>query len=557
MVQKKKIKAKKNKDRLNFPKKKDRFSAGRPSPPLESFQQNLLQQAIALQQAGRHVEAEALYGQILLAQPTHPEALYHLSVLYRQRGMNEKALELINKALACRANFMKAYEVKIGALLALGKKDEAAATWRQLLSLQPHDSWLINKYGVFLYELGRLDEALLAFRKAVSIKPDYAVAHHNIGNVSRELGQLSDAIASFKKALFFKPDYVEAIRMLSLMEKHTEINDEILSYEKMYTNCNLVDDKKIDLGFALGKIYEDLQDYDKAFTFLLEANRLKRRSYKYSVRTDYDLFERIKRTFSRDFFSLRRGSGNQDKTPIFIVGMPRSGSTLIEQILASHPQVFGADELPILPNLIYETSLRMKTRPVPECFSDLDAQMCARMGSDYIEKIREYSSDAEFITDKNLFNFLNVGLIEAILPNAKVIHSIRNPMDTCLSIFKNYFINNKTCKFAYDLTELGQYYRLYRGLTEYWEKVLPGFMHTVKYEELVSDPEPQIRRLLKFCGLSPVKDSLSFYKTERVVRTTSFMQVRKPIYKDSVELWRRFEKQLAPLRKALESPLIF
>lgn len=557
MVAKKAIKTKKNKYRLSPPKKKDRFAVGKTNPPSVSLQQNLLQQALTLQQAGRLSEAEALYEQILSLQPNHAETLYYSGVLCRQLGMREKALEKFNRALASKPELITAYDAKINVLLALGKKAEAVATWRQLLALQPADSWTLNKYGVFLYELGRLDEALAAFKKAVSIKPDYATAHHNLGNVLRELGRLNDAIASFKKALSLKSDYVEAIRMLSLMEQHTEINDDIRSYEKMYTNGNLVDAKKIDLGFALGKIYEDLNDYDKAFVFLLEANRLKRRSYRYSVRTDYDLFERFKSTFSTEFFSSRRGWGNKDRTPLFIVGMPRSGSTLIEQILASHPQVFGAGEVSILSRIIYEASLRMRTKQVPECLGDLDEKTLAGLGTEYIEKVREYSADAKYITDKNLFNFLHVGLIKAILPNATIIHAIRDPMDNCLSIFKNYFINNKTCKFAYDLTELGQYYRLYHDLMKYWEKILPGFMHTVKYEELVSDPEPQVRSLLECCGLSWDEDCLSFYEKKRTVSTTSFMQVRKPIYKDSVALWRRYEKHLAPLRKALESPLIF
>jgi tetratricopeptide (TPR) repeat protein len=384
------------------------------------------------------------------------------------------------------------------------------------------------------------------------MNPKETTTYFNMGNVLRELGQLDDSISSYKKALSLRPDYVEAYRVLSLAQKHTELTDDISKYENMYLHGNLIDEKKIHLGFALGKIFEDLKDYDKSFGFLIEANYLKRKSYNYSIKNDHDRFERIKQTFSQSFFSSHRETGNQDRTPIFIVGLPRSGSSLIEQILASHPQVFGAGEVSILFDVVYDTWLGIKTKPIPEFLSDLNGDRLTMMGSEYIERIRGYSKDKAHITDKNLFNFLHVGLIKAILPNAKVIHCKRNPMDNCLSLFKNYFESNKSFKFAYNLIELGQYYNLYRDLMEHWENVLPGFMYSINYEEMVSDQENQSRKLLEFCGLPFDEACLNFFKKERSVKTISSMQVRQPIYKSSVELWRRYEKHLEPLRATIE-----
>jgi tetratricopeptide (TPR) repeat protein len=548
-------KSKKNKYFSTNKNKKNRFSSGGSSRSSDVFQQKTIQQAVAFYQKGHLIQAENLFSQVLLQDPNHPEALYFSGVISHQRGMNVKAVELLNKALDIRPDLIPAYNVLINALVAQGTKKDAVPVYRKLLSLQPDSPEINNNFGVLLDELGMTEEALVYFRKTISINPKEATTHFNMGNVLRELGRLSDSIDSYKKALSLRPDYVEAFRVLSLARKHTELTDDISDYEKMYVQGSLTNEKKVHLGFALGKIFEDLKDYDKSFAFLIEANYLKRKSYNYSIKNDHDRFERIKQTFSQSFFSSHRETGDQDRTPIFLVGLPRSGSSLIEQILASHThtQVFGAGEVSILFDLVYDTWLGIKTKPIPEFLSDLNGDRLTRMGSDYIARIRRYSKDSAYITDKNLFNFQHVGLIKAILPNAKVIHCKRNPMDNGLSIFKNFFESNEAFKFAYNLIELGQYSNLYRDLMEHWERVLPGFVYTINYEEMVSDQENQSRRLLEFCGLPFDEACLNFFKKERSVKTISSMQVRQPIYKSSVELWRRYEKHLEPLRIAIES----
>ncbi|MBW2471232.1 MAG: sulfotransferase [Deltaproteobacteria bacterium] len=232
------------------------------------------------------------------------------------------------------------------------------------------------------------------------------------------------------------------------------------------------------------------------------------------------------------------------------MGMPRSGTTLIEQIIASHPLVFGAGELLFLPDLVNKICADAAAGKFPECVLGLDMEGFERIGSAYIEKIREYSDSAQHITDKLPHNFMHVGLINKILPNAKVIHCVRNPLDNCLSIFKTDFME-QLHRYAYDLVETGQYYTLYLGLMAHWEKVMPGFMYTLKYEDVVSDQQKQIKGILNFCGLPWDEACLNFHKTKRKVVTASLAQVRQPIYKDSVELWKRYEKQLEPLRKVI------
>ena len=493
-------------------------------------------------------EAAGYFGQALSLQPDYIDALNRLGVIRLTQGRLDEAVATFSRMVELQPDNPQAHFNLGIALYDQGKLDAAVASFRRLVALQPDYVEAHYNLGNFLMEQGKLDEAINSFNKALELKPDYAEARCNLGLLYKELGQTDDAVASFKKALSLKPDYVRAYKGLSLITKYTEFNEIIKKMENLYSRKGISEADRKDLGFALGKTFEDLGDYNKSFDYILEANRLKRKSYNYSIQKDHDLFAGIKEVFSPAFFASHRNSGFQDKTPIFILGMPRSGTTLVEQILASHPRVFGAGELAALFNVTNSFCTAGKAQ-FPEYIIDLDEETLLRMGSEYIEKIRKYSIKADYITDKMPHNFLRVGLIKIILPNAKVIHCVRNPMDTCLSIFKMDFTTPHG--YAYDLIELGQYYNLYRDLMTHWEKVLPGFMYTIKYEELVTDQENQTKDLLSFCNLPWDKACLTFYKTERRVRTASLAQVRQPIYKDSVNLWKRYEKQLEPLRKEI------
>jgi len=303
------------------------------------------------------------------------------------------------------------------------------------------------------------------------------------------------------------------------------------------------------LGFALGKAYEDLADDQKAFSFITEANRLKRSTYTYSTSDDAAFFSRIAASFDASLFTGLAHAGCVDERSVFIVGMPRSGTSLVEQILSSHPQVFGAGELTDLGRVI--ETLCQDRGGYPAAVSRLQPGDLAVSGQAYVDQVRERAPDARRIIDKMPQNFLYVGMIRLLLPNARVIHCQREPMDTCFSIFKHGFLNLHS--YAYDQQELGSYYWLYQQLMAHWRDVLPGFMYELNYEALVANQELETHRLLEYCGLSWDDACLSFHKTERVVRTASTTQVRRPIYTDSVKRWKRFEEGLAPLREALGS----
>jgi len=548
-----------------------------------SSQQEMFQQAILQHQTGHLQQAEILYRKILHTDPNHFHALQNMGILAHQLRNNEFAVELLRKAVKCRPDFAgahynlgvslydsgqltealtsfrraislnpeyaEAYCNQGNILMSEGHMDEAAASYRQAIILKPDYVDAHYNLGTALMAQGNLEETIASFRRALRLRPDFAEAHCNLGITLKELGEIDAAVASFKKALQLNPNFALAYNSLALLIKFTEVDNIILAMQKLYSKEETSDPDRRDLGFALGKAFEDLNLYEKSFEYILEANRLKRLEYNYSIQNDANFIEKIKKIFSPDFFSLHQGLGCQDKSPIFIVGMPRSGTSLVEQVLASHPLVFGAGELEILGSLINTVCKESSAERFPECARDLDETALAKIGSEYITEIRQYSTDAQYITDKMPYNFLRLGLIKIILPRAKIIHCTRDPMDNCYSIFKKDFRGDHG--YAFTMEELGQYYTLYRGLMAHWEMLLPDFICSIQYEEMVSGQEAQTKRLLDFCGLPWDNRCLDFYKTKRRVSTASFAQVRRPIYRDSVQLWRHYEKQLEPLKESL------
>lgn len=278
---------------------------------------------------------------------------------------------------------------------------------------------------------------------------------------------------------------------------------------------------------------------------------MKRSGYDYSLEEDKEFFSCIKEMFSAELFKKHSNSGTDNNAPIFILGMPRSGTTLTEQILSSHQMVYGAGELPDIRKLLSQMCGAGEYKKFPKLVGSLGNDDLSRIGSEYIKGLRKRNSSAEHITDKMPHNFLHVGMIRLMLPNAKIIHCKRDPIDNCLSIFKQNF--GGVHKYAYDLAELGGYHLLYQDLMEHWNKVLPGFVFELQYEDMVADQEGMTRKLLEFCGLPWDDNCLQFHKSERTVKTASYTQVRKKIYSDSVQLWKRYEQELQPLISALDA----
>ena len=333
------------------------------------------------------------------------------------------------------------------------------ASYRKALAIKPDYAGAHNNLGNALKELGRLDEAVASYLKALAIKPDYAKAQNNLGVALQDLGRLDEAVASYHKALATKPDFAEAHLNLSGVKKYSEYDEDIRAMEQAYAKPAISDEQRMHLAFGLGKAFEDLHQYEKAFSFFAEGNSIKRGSYSYSIDDHGNFFKKLEEAFDSSLFAKYQGRGCDDETPIFILGMPRSGTTLVEQILASHRQVHGAGELGTLGRIVSSYFDKRNGVEFPESIRQVDGADFERPGVEYIQAIRRHSLDIRFITHKMPRNFIYIGLIKLMLPDAKVIHCRRDPADTCLSIFKTYFTGKH--EYSHDLGELGRYYKLY------------------------------------------------------------------------------------------------
>jgi hypothetical protein len=344
------------------------------------------------------------------------------------------------------------------------------------------------------------------------------------------------------------PGSAITFRVLGEAKRFSAADPHLAAMEKLARDmASLSPDEQIDLHFALAKAYDDLGDHDGSFRHLLQGNGLKRRQFTYDHAAIHDLLGRIQKVFTPELMRDKHSVCDPSPVPVFIIGMPRSGTTLIEQILASHPKVFGAGELVNLANAVERICQPV---PFPEAISSMKRQELCEVGTSYVAEIRQLASKAERVTDKLPGNFRYAGLINLVLPNARIIHARRDPLDTCFSCFSTLFAG--PIVYSYDLTELGRYYRAYDMLMQHWRRVLPpGVMLEVQYEHLTADLEGEASRIVGHCGLDWNDACLSFHKTERPVRTASAVQVRQPIYRSSIGRARHYVHQLRPLIKAL------
>ena len=469
-------------------------------------------------------------------------------VTQRAHGLIKEAESSFRLAIKAKPDLAEAH-YNLGVVLEdKGFWDKAEISYREALIHKPGYINALNRLGSLKKAQGKLEEAASYYLKALTAMPESDMSHFNLARTRLEQGRLDDAREIYRKVLLIKPDYGEAHRSLSSLIKYqTKTDSHLQEMENLFRRNKLDDSQRMHLAFALGKAYEDLAEYEKSFNYYQEGNRLKRATFNYSTDDTIALFEQIKQVFTH---SVTSASTIDDiKTPIFIVGMPRSGTTLVEQILASHPEVFGGGELmDFLDSILQITN----SEQLQEAFNRLledQGQMFLKIGEAYLRRLSRYGGGAHLITDKLPSNFMFIGLIRQALPFAKIIHCRRDSMDTCFSIYKNFFVGE--INYAYELTELGEYYQLYEDLMQFWHRLFPDDIYDLSYEKLIVDQEKETRRLLDYCGLPWHQACLTFHQTNRPVATASATQVRRPIYNDSIELWRNYEKYLTPLKAAL------
>jgi tetratricopeptide (TPR) repeat protein len=507
---------------------------------------------IALQGQDKLDEAVTHYQQALALKPDYAEAHNNLGVALRQQSKLDESVAELRRAVALDPNAES--HCNLGdALREQGNLDEALASYEQALALRPDYAEAHNNLGAALQWQGFLDEAVAHYQQALAVDPKFAGAYHNLGMVWRILGRLTEARHAHEKAIELAPRPA-FYRALAQLKRFAPGDEDLAALERLASKpASLSPEDRMELGFALGKAYRDLGDYERSLRHLLEANALQRQRIVYDEAARLGHFDRIREIFSPELMHEKRGLGNTSAAPVFIIGMPRSGTTLVEQILASHPRVFGAGELDKMSEAVSALSRAESGEPsFPEALSSIGGEQLYQLGTSYVAAVRALAPSAERITDKMPHNFRFVALIHLALPNARIIHLRRDPVDTCLSCFSLLFVGHHP--YAYDLAELGRYYRAYEALMEHWRKVLPpGVMLEVQYEEITADPEGQARRIVAHCGLEWDDACLSFHETERPVRTASAVQVRQPIYRTSVGRWRPYEHLFGPLLEALRA----
>lgn len=464
-------------------------------------------------------KAELAFGNALRLQPDYVEAYEGLARCAQEKRDLPKAEQHANKALALK---------------------ERAATWSLLGGIYSEQSFP--------------EKAAEAYDKALALAPDLVSAWLGKGHLLMETGKMDAAEQHFQRALELDPLNI-APRLSLTQVRKTRADDANFTalQEAAKGIATMPATKALSLHYALGKAYEDLKRYDDAFPHYLEGARLKRERLQYSAENNHLIAQNIRSMFTRERLDSLRGAGNASAAPIFVLGMPRSGTTLTETIIASHPDVHGAGELPDLLHLIGQP---LGEPPVgyPLNVQFLSQDDLTRMGTQYVAQLMERAPESKHITDKMPANFLGVGLIHLMLPNAKIVHVRRNPVDTCLSGFTRLF--NRSQHQSYDLREMGRYYRDYWDIMAHWREVLPaGSFYELQYETLVANQEEESRKLIAYCGLDWNDACLDPHKTERTVKTASITQVRQPVYQSSVERWRVYEKFLGPLLEELSDIL--
>jgi tetratricopeptide (TPR) repeat protein len=516
--------------------------------------QDLFDTAVRYHLAGRLADAELIYRQILAREPTHADTLHALGLMASGLGRKDMAIDLFRQAIDVRSDD-PFYHNNLGvALQELARFAEAEAQFRRSLALSPDYLDAHNNLGNALWEQGRFTEAVAHYQRAIALRPDCAIAHANLGNALQTNGDIEPARREFERAIELEPTRGRHYRYL-VNTKRIAAGDRVLGAMEALARdmCSLPAEDSKNLHFALGKAYADLAQPVRSFRHLLRGNALRRAEFNYDEPALLDFFRRIRASFTPELMKARRDLGAPSRAPIFIVGMPRSGTTLVEQVLSSHPAVFGAGEL----SDVSLAAARLiapdaGAASFPEIVPLLSERELRQFGEQYLAGVTALAPAADRITDKMPENFRYLGLIHLALPNARIIHVRRDPLDTCLSCFSTLFEVGH--HYTYDLTELGGFYRGYATMMEHWRRVLPaGAMLETRYEDVVADVEGEARRMLAFCGLPWDAACLAFHQTRRPVKTASLIQVRQPIYRASVGRSRPYRALLRPLSDALES----
>jgi tetratricopeptide (TPR) repeat protein len=496
--------------------------------------------------------AERIVRDYLLKHGNEVEAMRLLAKIGMKLDVLDDAELLLESALALAPDYHAMRLDYVHTLLGRHKYLQAMPQIERLLEVEPHNLAYRTVHATTCVGLGQHERAVLLYRQLLAESPNPAEIHLSIAHALKTLGRHDEAVASYRMAFELRPGYGDAYWSLANLKTYRFGAQDVAAMRGQVESPHVQMDDRYHLCFALGKALEDCGEYAESFRYYERGNALKKAESRFKIGSIERTAKLQAAVCTREFFAVRRGFGCSRPDPIFIVGLPRAGSTLLEQILASHSQVEGTMELPNILRFVSELRGRETdfTDPrYPKVLSELSADDFRKLGEKYIADTRVYRGTKPRFVDKMPNNFRHIGLIHLILPNAKIIDARRDAMACCFSNFKQLFASGQ--EFTYSLEDLARYYRSYVELMAHWDQALPGRVLRVNYEDVVLDLETNVRRILDHCELPFERACLEFYNTARSVRTASSEQVRQPIFKEGLDQWRNFEPWLTPLKNAL------
>ena len=508
----------------------------------------LLYKGVRHLHASRYRKAEDAFKKLLIEDENNIDALRFMGILAFKSGNHDIAEAMLTKALRLDPTYSLVWANLAQVYSVTGQLDKAKKSFKNILNMEPRNGLIWAEYGTVLTKLANYKESKDAYLKALDFKSDSPRVHLSLGHVYKTMGEIENSIDSYKNTIIQNKLSGEAYWSLANLKTYSFSENEIKVMEETL-KADMSDIERSQMHFALGKAYEVKKDFDNSFNNYFKGNEVKKGLTKYSSDDTTDNTKRI-----LDFFNLenirdfsKSLTVNQD--PIFVLGMPRSGSTLVDQIISSHSQVDGTQELPNIIKIASELNSNNQNT-YPEILKELDELKLTEMGNNYLSETTWARKNAPFFIDKMPNNFIHIGLIKTILPNAKIIDTRRDPMDTCFSCYKQFFARGQL--FTYSLEDLGNYYTDYIKAMNHWHNVYGKDIYTVHYDNVINKTEETIRELIDYCNLPFEKECLEFYKSSRPVKTPSAEQVRQPIYKSGLNYWKNYEKHLVPLKKIID-----
>jgi tetratricopeptide (TPR) repeat protein len=505
-------------------------------------------------QTGEPVKATRYIRRAIRRDPVNPQSHYNLGIAYKDLGRMQEATKAFGEAVRLddenpdyRSAWGNALRLSGNPRAAVDVLEEALRKAAGSRELRLNLSLAQNDLGAALVRAGNPGRSLDHFLRAVELNPGHARAHFNLGLTMEQLGRLEEATRHYQQAIGARPDFADAHFQLAHLRTRSSSREEIDAMQRLLARPDVAPEDRVRLAFGLGFALESNRRYAEAFSYMLRAHELQGANQPFDLAFETRRFERIRQVFGRQRVAAPEATGPKTPdVPVLICGMPRSGTTLAEQVLASHPEVHGNGE-----SMALARAARMLAgdRRYPDGLKRLDAESLGAAAEQYLGSLRNAAGGKTFITDTTPMNFLYVGLASMLLPNARFVLCSRDPLDNCLSIFRQMLTGANA--FAHKLEDLGDYYRLQQGLLEHWMRALGNRVLRLQYEDMVHDNERQVRRLLAFCGLPFDPRCLKFHESERPVRSPTAAQVRQPIYDSSIGFWKHYENQLEPLRKHL------